>query len=466
MPSVAIHPPQTPVTKGSMGIAKNTVPNMCKMPGPPAPFVPTPLPNIGKSGISPKGYSTTVKIEGNTVAIRGATFGSFGDIASKPLGGGIISMNTHGPTKFIGLGSLTVKIQGKNVQLISDPMLNNCGPTGAPPNSATLTGEDQGEKDVEDDPCEAIKVNFKIEMGTHHQNSSGSTKKTRRDYQSHHIFQDAAMKDLCPRAAALAIMLTNSTRNTEHGDITKNQNQRRNNKKFGKGGAIPGATYGEVKKQARDDLVEGLEGKREHVKEKRPMTKKEAEQAADCIIEEADEIAKEEYKKKTNGGKLTDNTGVGQPGGCFVAGTPVRLGNGEVQPVELLRRGDWIQTVLGPTEVTRVETCHHRVVELTIDGSMLQIAVNHRLFHASGDLVRADAIRVGDQVQTARGPREVEGVRAPPKPLRIYQIGVRGRATCLLGLSGVWADLPDAGPPLEPEASITPFNPELASCPS
>ena len=97
---------------------------------------------------------------------------------------------------------------------------------------------------------------------------------------------------------------------------------------------------------------------------------------------------------------------------------------------------------------------------------MLQIAVNHRLFHASGDLVRADAIRVGDQVQTARGPREVEGVRAPPKPLRIYQIGVRGRATCLLGLSGVWADLPDAGPPLEPEASITPFNPELASCPS
>ena len=59
MSSVGIHPPKTPVTKGSNGIAKATLPNVCKMPGPPAPFVPSPLPNIAKSGNSPKGYSTT-----------------------------------------------------------------------------------------------------------------------------------------------------------------------------------------------------------------------------------------------------------------------------------------------------------------------------------------------------------------------------------------------------------------------
>ena len=81
-------------TKGSRGIAKATIPNVCKMPGPPAPFVPAPLPNIGKSELSPKGYSTTVKIEGNAVAIRGATFESIGDIASKGTGGGLISANT------------------------------------------------------------------------------------------------------------------------------------------------------------------------------------------------------------------------------------------------------------------------------------------------------------------------------------------------------------------------------------
>jgi uncharacterized Zn-binding protein involved in type VI secretion len=146
MSSVSIHPPKTPVTKGSHGISKATIPNVCKMPGPPAPFVPSPLPNIAKSELSPKGYSTTVEIEGNAVAIRGATFESMGDIASKGTGGGLISANTHGPAKFITPGSLTVKIEGKNVHLLGEPMLNNCGPSGSPPNTgATMTGLKQAE---------------------------------------------------------------------------------------------------------------------------------------------------------------------------------------------------------------------------------------------------------------------------------------------------------------------------------
>jgi hypothetical protein len=123
-----------------MGTACATIPNVCKMPGPPAPFVPVPLPNIGKSMLSPKDYSKDVTIEGNAVAIKGSTFESIGDIASKGTGGGLISANTHGITKFVGPGSMDVKIEGKNVQFLSDPMLNNCGPGGSPPNSATLVG--------------------------------------------------------------------------------------------------------------------------------------------------------------------------------------------------------------------------------------------------------------------------------------------------------------------------------------
>jgi uncharacterized Zn-binding protein involved in type VI secretion len=147
MASVAIHPPKTPVTKGSMGIAKATIPNVCKMPGPPAPFVPSPLPNIAKSGMSPQGYSKSVKIEGNAVAIRGATFKSMGDMASKGTGGGLISANAHGPAKFITPGSLTVKIEGKNVHLLGEPMLNNCGPSGSPPNTgATMAGVKQAKQ--------------------------------------------------------------------------------------------------------------------------------------------------------------------------------------------------------------------------------------------------------------------------------------------------------------------------------
>ncbi len=140
MSSVAINPPKTPVTAGSNGVAAATLPNVCKMPGPPAPFVPTPLPNIGKSGNSPKDYSKDVTIEGHAVAIQGATFKSMGDVASQGTGGGLISSNVEGPTSFVGPGSLDVKIEGKNVQLLSDPMLNNGGPSGTPANSGTMIG--------------------------------------------------------------------------------------------------------------------------------------------------------------------------------------------------------------------------------------------------------------------------------------------------------------------------------------
>lgn len=159
MSSVTVNPPKTPVTKGSTGIAMATLPNMCKMPGPPAPFVPTPLPNIGDSGSAPEGYSTTVKIEGQAVAIAGASFGSSGDVASKGTGGGLTSANTEGPTKFLGPGSLDVKIEGKNVQLLGDQMLNNCGPGGSPSNSATMSGVTQAalvaaKKALQDAVCE------------------------------------------------------------------------------------------------------------------------------------------------------------------------------------------------------------------------------------------------------------------------------------------------------------------------
>jgi hypothetical protein len=160
MASVTVNPPKTPVTKGSNGIAAATLPNVCKMPGPPAPFVPTPLPNIGKSGMKPQGYTTTVKVEGNAVAIQGASFGSMGDIASKGMGGGLISMNCEGPTKFLAPGSMDVKFEGKRVQLLGDQMLNNCGPAGSPANSATMSGtiQDPGNiSELEEMLCEIWK---------------------------------------------------------------------------------------------------------------------------------------------------------------------------------------------------------------------------------------------------------------------------------------------------------------------
>jgi len=144
--SVSVNGPKTPVTKGSNGIATATLPNICKMPG--APFTPTPLPNIGKSGDKVKGYSKKVKVEKKTVAIKGASFCSIGDMASKGTGGGLLSSNTHGPCKFISPGSMDVKFEGKNVHLLTDMVTNNGGPSGNPTNSGTMMGTVQANGDI------------------------------------------------------------------------------------------------------------------------------------------------------------------------------------------------------------------------------------------------------------------------------------------------------------------------------
>lgn len=140
--SVGVNPPKTPVTEGSNDIAAATLPNVCKMPGPPAPFVPTPLPNIGKSADSLDDCTTTVKIEGKKVAIKGTSYKSTTspDMASKASGAGLISSTEEGKTKFAAPGSMNVKAEGKNIQLLGDAMTNN---GGSPSNSGTIPGNIQ-----------------------------------------------------------------------------------------------------------------------------------------------------------------------------------------------------------------------------------------------------------------------------------------------------------------------------------
>ena len=142
MSKVSVNPPKTPVTEGSGDKSPATLPNVCKMPGPPAPFVPTPLPNIGQSSDTLTDGTTTVKFEGKKVAIKGAYYMSklSGDMASKGTGGGLISSTTEGKTKFVAPGSMNVKADGKNIQLLGDAMTND---GSNPTNSGTLPGNIQ-----------------------------------------------------------------------------------------------------------------------------------------------------------------------------------------------------------------------------------------------------------------------------------------------------------------------------------
>jgi uncharacterized Zn-binding protein involved in type VI secretion len=147
MSSVGVNPPKTPVTEGSSDVAPATLPNVCKMPGPPAPFVPVPLPNIGKSSDRLSEATSTVRFEGNKVAIKGSYYMSqpSPDVASQGTGGGIVSSTVQGKTEFVAPGSMTVKAEGKNIQLLGDAMTNN---GGSPANSSTVPGNQQAPSGV------------------------------------------------------------------------------------------------------------------------------------------------------------------------------------------------------------------------------------------------------------------------------------------------------------------------------
>ena len=181
MSTIAVNPPKTPVTEGSGGKAPATTPNVCKMPGPPAPFVPTPLPNLGTSGDHLNDGTTTVKFEGKKVAIKGSYFMSqpSGDVVSQGTGGGLISSNTQGKTEWLAPGSMDVKAEGKNIQLLGDAMSNN----GRNPTNAASMKELQDAigPDIATELCEHVCNNYKQGKG---RGQGGDTSKDFIDEQS------------------------------------------------------------------------------------------------------------------------------------------------------------------------------------------------------------------------------------------------------------------------------------------
>ena len=123
------------VHKGSSGIAKNTVPDVCKTPSPGGP-VPIPYPVIiSKSGDLKKG-TTTVKVDGNKMAaVKGSEFAScVGDEAGTAKG---VKSNTNMKEATWILYSFDVKLDGKNACRLSDKMQMNHG------NTVCLGGETQ-----------------------------------------------------------------------------------------------------------------------------------------------------------------------------------------------------------------------------------------------------------------------------------------------------------------------------------
>lgn len=108
------------VHKGSGGLSV-VFPDVCKTPTPAGP-IPIPYPNIGKSSDTTSGPKT-VKTDGKMPMVKGAKYArSMGDEAG--TAGGVISGVNMNVCEFM-LYSFDVKLEGKNVCRMGDPLFHN-----------------------------------------------------------------------------------------------------------------------------------------------------------------------------------------------------------------------------------------------------------------------------------------------------------------------------------------------------
>ena len=107
--------------KGSGGMSM-VFPDVCKTPAPPAPPIPIPYPNIGKSADTSDGPGS-VKTDGKMPMVKGAKYSrSSGDEAGTLKG--IMSNMNMSECEFM-MYSFDVKFEGNNVCRLGDPLFHN-----------------------------------------------------------------------------------------------------------------------------------------------------------------------------------------------------------------------------------------------------------------------------------------------------------------------------------------------------
>lgn len=107
--------------KGSGGLSL-AFPDVCKTPVALV-VVPIPYPNIGKAADT-SGGPATVTVDGKMPMVLGATYATSAGDEAGTAGGGIISNRIKGPSEFI-LVSFDVKLEGKGVARLGDPLFHN-----------------------------------------------------------------------------------------------------------------------------------------------------------------------------------------------------------------------------------------------------------------------------------------------------------------------------------------------------
>jgi hypothetical protein len=107
--------------KGSGGMSL-VFPDVCKTPAPPAPPIPIPYPNTGKSSDASQG-TTKVEADGCMIMVKGAKYMmSMGDEPGSL--GGVISNVFKSECEYM-MYSFDVMLEGKNVCRMGDPLWHN-----------------------------------------------------------------------------------------------------------------------------------------------------------------------------------------------------------------------------------------------------------------------------------------------------------------------------------------------------
>jgi uncharacterized Zn-binding protein involved in type VI secretion len=88
------------------------VPDVCKVPAPPTPFIPTPFPNTAQVAQC-TGTSTKVKIDGSEAVMKGSSIPMSAGDEPGTLGG-VKSAKFKGDALF-NMGSMKVKVEGKQL---------------------------------------------------------------------------------------------------------------------------------------------------------------------------------------------------------------------------------------------------------------------------------------------------------------------------------------------------------------
>lgn len=109
---------------GSMSMA---MPDVCKVPAPPAPFVPTPFPNMAQSTMGNPGTAASKVMIANSPAHTLKTVGALSSGDEGGVMGGMVSSKMIGECRHTK-GSMKVMIQGQPGTRITDMTMQNAMP--------------------------------------------------------------------------------------------------------------------------------------------------------------------------------------------------------------------------------------------------------------------------------------------------------------------------------------------------